>query len=182
MIKTLLRILGTAFFIVALFDAQHYIQQYYNFDPRLWFFVEYGLFVFCLCIIPYAVNPKSKNTQNEFTTCHSMDSPAENGTTDIRKASASFTSVFEEIVNSSWYTLICLAFLFTSLAGLLYKFYFYDDFMARTTAYTIWLAIIALNVLIRTIMGMFTRYTIQRIFSFLCSIIWVLLFFLNYNH
>ena len=39
----LLKILGTILRVVAFFIAQYHIRKYYDIDPRIWFFVVFGI-------------------------------------------------------------------------------------------------------------------------------------------
>ena len=41
--KTVLKIMGIILSIVVFVFVQGYVRQYYNIDPRIWFFVVFGI-------------------------------------------------------------------------------------------------------------------------------------------
>ena len=66
--KTLLKILGTIFAIVAFFIAQYHIRQYYGIDPRIWFFVVFGISVVGFIAILFVFYSEIKNMEEYFKT------------------------------------------------------------------------------------------------------------------
>ena len=49
--KTLFKILGTLVTIVVFIITQYHIRRYYNIDPRIWFFVVFGISFVGFCVI-----------------------------------------------------------------------------------------------------------------------------------
>lgn len=129
--KTLFKILGTILTIVIFIITQCHIRRYYNIDPRIWFFVVYGISWVGFCIIFYIFYSEIKSMREYFETHSFFDFVSEivEKTKPITKKVKTIT---EKIVNNFLYDLIRLITAMVSLTGVIYKLFFYDDFMART--------------------------------------------------
>ena len=137
--KTLLKILGTFFAIVAFYVAQYHIRQYYGIDPRFWFFVVFGLSMVGYIIVKY------------FKTHSFFDFIIEKVAPAIHKVSTQIRPTTEKVVNSFLYKLISFITCIASFTGVTYKLFFMEDFLARTTVYIIFLVMIACTALSRII-------------------------------
>ena len=152
--KILLKILGTILAIVVFCNAQHYIRQYYGIDPRIWFFVVYGISIVGLIIILMIFNSEIKSMEEYFKTHSFFDFLSEtiekiSGIIKpIAKRLSTKGKIFtEKVVNSFIYNLLITIIRTVVVTGIMYKVFFYDDFMARTTLNIVFLVMLALVVL-----------------------------------
>ena len=176
--KTLLKILGMFLAIVAFFVVQHYIRQYYGIDPRIWFFVVFGLSMVGLFIIFIAFYSEIKNMDEYFKTHSFWDFITENVIPTIHKISTQIRPVMEKVVSSFWYQLLSAIILITVFAGTMYRVFFYDDFVARTTVYIIFLVMLAWVAINFTIEAMVIEKE-KRKMKLILSGLWGL-FFITY--
>ena len=129
--KKLLKIVGTILAVVAFFIAQYHIRQYYDIDPRIWFFVVFGIsFIGVVTII--AVFYSEINNMEEYFKTHSFSE-------FISEISKKLKPITEKIVNSFIFDLLSIITTMTAFTGIMYKFFFRDDFMARTILYIVFL-------------------------------------------
>lgn len=136
--KTFLKILVTILVVIVFFIAQHFIRQYYGIDPRIWFFVVYSISLAGIILFFIAFNSEIKSIKEYFKT-HSQK----------------IKLTTEKIVNSSIYNLLMGIVAIIVLTGIIYKAFFYEDFMARTK----------LNIIFIFMLGFETlSYLVQRIF------------------
>ena len=149
--KTLLKILGTFFAIVAFYVAQYHIRQYYGIDPRFWFFVVFGLSMVGYIIVMVAFCSEIQNIDKYFKTHSFFDFIIEKVAPAIHKVSTQIRPTTEKVVNSFLYKLISFITCIASFTGVTYKLFFMEDFLARTTVYIIFLVMIACTALSRII-------------------------------
>ena len=150
--KTLLKILGTIFTILVFFIAQYHIRQYYGIDPRIWFFVIFGISVVGFIAILAVLYSEIKSMEEYFKThsffvfdfvieiCERVKHRARKIKTNTKKIVSSFT-----------YSLLSFIALMVAFTGSMYMCFFHDDFIARTTLYIIFLIIMAWVALSRLI-------------------------------
>ena len=148
--KTLLKILGTIFAIVAFFIAQYHIRQYYGIDPRIWFFVVFGISVVGFIAILFVFYSEIKNMEEYFKT-HSFFDFVLEICERVKHITRQIKPITEKIVNSFIYILLSYITLMVAFTGIMYKCFFHDDFIARTTLYIIYLVMIAWTALSRLI-------------------------------
>ena len=173
--KILFKILGTMLTIVIFIITQYHIRRYYNIDPRIWFFVVFGVSFVGFCIIFYIFYSEIKSMKEYFETHSFFDFVSEivEKTKPITKKVKPITDSFfdfvseivektkpitkkvkpitEKIVNNFLYDLISLITAMVSFTGIMYKLFFHDDFMARTIVNIIFLVMIAWTGLSRII-------------------------------
>lgn len=126
--KTLLKILA----IVAFFIAQYQIRKYYGIDPRIWFFVVYGI---SLVGVSVMFDSEIKNMREYYMTHSFFDF--------VKEICERIKPIIEKIVNSFIYCLLYGISLIVGFTGYMYDFFFHDDFIARTTLYIIFLVTMA---------------------------------------
>lgn len=168
--KTLLKILGTIFAIVAFFIAQYHIRQYYGIDPRIWFFVVFGISVVGFIAISYVFYSEIKNMEEYFKTHSFFDF--------VKEICERIKPITEKIVNSFIYILLSFIATIVVITGIMYKCFFHDDFIARTALYIIYLVMIAWMALSRLIKATVLdgkKRTEERVFGG----IWVFIFLTN---
>lgn len=131
--KTLLKILA----LVAFFIAQYQIRKYYGIDPRIWFFVVYGISLVGGIAMFYS---EIKNMGEYYMTHSFFDF--------VKEICERIKPIIEKIVNSFIYCLLYLISLMVAFTGYMYDLFFHDDFIARTTLYSIFLVTMAWMLLI----------------------------------
>ena len=103
--KKLLKIVGTILAVVAFFIAQYHIRQYYDIDPRIWFFVVFGIsFIGVVTII--AVFYSEINNMEEYFKTHSFSE-------FISEISKKLKPITEKIVNSFIFDLLSIIYRFS---------------------------------------------------------------------
>lgn len=145
--KTLLKILETILVVVVFFVIQYYVRQYYNIDPRIWFFVVLGMFLIGIIAILVAFYSEIKSME-EYFKIHSFSKFLSKKLTRISKKVKQIT---EKIVNSFIFNLLSFITSVISFTGIMYKLFFYDDFISRKTLYIIFLVMIAWTAISRII-------------------------------
>lgn len=141
--KTLLKVLGTLLTIVVFIITQYHIRRYYNIDPRIWFFVVYGISFVGFCVICGIFYSEIKSMKEYFET-HSFVEFILEINEKTKPMAKKVKPMVEKIVNNFGYDLICFIFSLSAFTGIMYKLFFPDDFMSRTIVYVIFLVIIAL--------------------------------------
>lgn len=140
--KTFIKILGTVLAVTVFFIAQYHIRQYYGVDPRIWFFVVFGISLVGFIAILIGFSSEIKKMKEYFNT-HSFFDFIENMSEATEKMLSMIRPAAERIVHSMPYMLLSIVALLTSFTGIIYKLFFHDDFMARTTIYIVYLIMIA---------------------------------------
>lgn len=142
--KTLFKILVTLLTIVVFIIMQYHIRRYYNIDPRIWFFVVFGISFVGYCVILCIFYSEIKSMMSILKLIHFLNSYQR-----LLKKTKPITKkvkpkpMTEKIVNSFLYDLISFITLMVAFTGNMYKLFFHDDFMARTIVYVIFLIMIA---------------------------------------
>ncbi len=176
--KTLFKILGTLLTIVVFIIMQYHIRRYYNIDPRIWFFVIYISFFIWFFVILGIFYFEIKSIIKYFETHSFFDFVLE-----IAKKTKPITKkvkpITEKLVNSSWYNLINLILTLIAFTGIMYKLFFYYDFMSRTTVYVIFLVIIALEGLIRLIKATVIEKE-KRAKEFMYAVMWFIILLIDF--
>ncbi len=151
--KKLLKILGTILAVVAFFIAQYHIRQYYDIDPRIWFFVILGISFVGFVAIFVAFYSEIHSIEEYFNT-HSFSQFISETSKKVKPITAKIKPIIEKIVNNFIYDLLSFITIMTAFTGVMYNLFFHDDFMARTTLYIVFLVMIvwsALSYIIRAI-------------------------------
>ena len=151
--KTLFKILGTILTIVIFIIIQYHIREYYNIDPRIWFFVVFGISFVGFCFIFFIFYSEIKKMREYFET-HSFFDFVSEIVEKTKPITKKLKSITEKMVNNFLYNLIRLITAIASLIGIMYKLFFHDDFMARPVVNIVFLIMIALtglSVMIRAI-------------------------------
>ena len=176
--KTLFKILGTMLTIVIFIITQYHIRRYYNIDPRIWFFVVFGISFVGFCIIFYIFYSEIKSMKEYFENHSFFDFVSEivEKTKPITKKVKPIT---EKIVNNFLYDLISRITAMVSFTGIMYKLFFNDDFMARTIVYIVFLSMIAWTGLSRIIRATVIEKE-KRSKEFVYAGIWVFIFLTNF--
>lgn len=131
--KTFIKILVNVLVVVVFIIGQYQIREYYGIDPRIWFFVVFGIsFIGSISFIIRM--DKMKEAFHQINVGNIM-----------RVAISKGKVVVEKIYYNILYKLIILISLITSFTGVTYKLFFHEDFMARTTIYIIFLSMIVLT-------------------------------------
>ena len=176
--KTLFKILGTMLTIVIFIITQYHIRRYYNIDPRIWFFVVFGISFVGFCIIFYIFYSEIKSMKEYFENHSFFDFVSEivEKTKPITKKVKPIT---EKIVNNFLYNLISFITAMVSFTGIMYKLFFHDDFMARTIVYIVFLGMIAWTGLSRIIRATVIEKE-KRSKEFVYAGMWVFIFLTNF--
>ena len=140
--KTLFKILGTLLTIVVFIITQYHIRRYYNIDPRIWFFVVFGISFVGFCVILGIFYSEIKSMREYFET-HSFFEFVSEIAEKTKPITKKVKPMTEKIVNSFLYDLISFITMMVAFTGITYKLFFHDDFMARTIVYVIFLIMIA---------------------------------------
>lgn len=148
--KTLFKILGTMLTIMIFIITQYHIRRYYNIDPRIWFFVVFGISFVGFFIIFYIFYSEIKCMKEYFET-HSFFDFVSEIVKKTKPITRKVKPIIEKIVNNFLYDLISFITTMVSLVGIMYKLFFHDDFMARTIVNIVFLVMIALTGLSRII-------------------------------
>ena len=148
--KTLFKILGTMLTIMIFIITQYHIRRYYNIDPRIWFFVVFGISFVGFFIIFYIFYSEIKCMKEYFET-HSFFDFVSEIVKKTKPITRKVKPIIEKIVNNFLYDLISFITAMVSLVGIMYKLFFHDDFMARTIVNIVFLVMIALTGLSRII-------------------------------
>ena len=171
--KTLLKTLGTAIVIVLLVVILYHIRKYYNINPRVWFFVIYGISIICLTAIWFLFYPEIKMIQKHFKTYSFLECM-----TDImEEVSQKIKPTIEEIANNDLFSLIVSIITIVAFPGALYVMLFFEDFIGNIVPYIFLtlLVFLALSRLIRAI-GMEGKKRITEFIRFVSCILMLLLF------
>mgnify|MGYP004638729971 CR=1 FL=1 len=176
--KTLFKILGTLLTIVVFIITQYHIRRYYNIDPRIWFFVVFGISFVGFCVILGIFYSEIKSMREYFETHSFFEFVAEiaEKTKPITKKVKPMT---EKIVNSFLYDLISFITMMVAFTGIMYKLFFHDDFMGRTIVYVIFLVMIAWTGLSRIIRATVIEKE-KRSKEFVYAGMWVFIFLTNF--
>ena len=148
--KTLFKILGTLLTIVVFIITQYHIRRYYNIDPRIWFFVVFGISFVGFCVILGIFYSEIKSMREYFET-HSFFELVSEIAEKTKPITKKVKPMTEKIVNSFLYDLISFITMMVAFTGIMYKLFFHDDFIARTIVYVIFLIMIAWTGLSRII-------------------------------
>lgn len=84
----------------------------------------------------------------------------------------------EKVVSSFWYQLLSAIILIIAFVGTTYKFFFYDDFVARTTIHIIFLVMLAWTAINFTIEAMVIKKE-KRKAKLIISGLWGLFFIMH---
>lgn len=177
--KTLFKILGTLLTIVVFIITQYHIRRYYNIDPRIWFFVVFGISFVGYCVILCIFYSEIKSMMSILKLIHFLNSYQRlpKKTKPITKKVKPMT---EKIVNSFLYDLISFITMMVAFTGNMYKLFFHDDFMARTIVYVIFLVMTAWTGLSRIIRGATVIEKEKRSKEFVYAGTWVFIFLINF--
>lgn len=177
--KTFFKILGTLLTIVVFIITQYHIRRYYNIDPRIWFFVVFGISFVGYCVILCIFYSEIKSMMSILKLIHFLNSYQRlpKKTKPITKKVKPMT---EKIVNSFLYDLISFITMMVAFTGNMYKLFFHDDFMARTIVYVIFLVMTAWTGLSRIIRGATVIEKEKRSKEFVYAGTWVFIFLINF--
>ena len=177
--KTLLKILGTLLTIVVFIITQYHIRRYYNIDPRIWFFVVFGISFVGYCVILCIFHSEIKSMMSILKLIHFLNSHQRlpKKTKPITKKVKPMT---KKIVNSFLYDLISFITMMVAFTGNMYKLFFHDDFMARTIVYVIFLVMTAWTGLSRIIRGATVIEKEKRSKEFVYARTWIFIFLINF--
>lgn len=176
--KTLFKILGTLLAIVVFIITQYHIRRYYNIDPRIWFFVVFGISFVGFCVILGIFYSEIKSMREYFET-HSFFEFVSEIAEKTKPITKKVKPMTEKIVNSFLYDLIIFITMMVAFTGIMYKLFFHDDFMARTIVYVIFLIMIAWTGLSRIIRATVIEKE-KRSKEFVYAGIWVFIFLINF--
>lgn len=176
--KILFKILGTMLAIVVFIITQYHIRRYFNIDPRIWFFVVFNISFFGFCVIWGIFFSEIKSMREYFET-HSFFEFISEIAKKTRLITKKVKPMTEKIVNSFLYNLISFITFLVAFTGIMYKFFFHDDFMARTIVYVIFLVMIAWTGLSRVIRAIVIEKE-KRSKEFVYAGIWVFIFLTNF--
>ena len=95
----------------------------------------------------------------------------------ISEISRNVNPIMTKIVNSSIYNLLSFIACMTAFTGIMYKFFFYDDFMARTTLYIVFLFMIAYTFFSLVLKGIVIEK--KRTKNFVKAGMWGLIFLIH---
>lgn len=150
------KILGTILTIAIFIITQYHIRRYYNIDPRIWFFVVFGISFIVFFIICGIFYSEIKSMGEYFKNLiKNIGEYFEHLSFLISEKMKPITEKAEKIVNSFLYYLINFIVTMVALTVFMYKLFFYDDFMSRTIINVIFLVILACAGLIRIIKAKF---------------------------
>ena len=178
--KTLFKILGTLLTIVVFIIMQYHIRRYYNIDPRIWFFVVFGISFVGYCVILCIFYSEIKSMMSILKLIHFLNSYQR-----LLKKTKPITKkvkpkpMTEKIVNSFLYDLISFITMMVAFTGNMYKLFFHDDFMARTIVYVIFLIMIAWTGLSRIIRATVIEKE-KRSKEFVYAGTWFFIFLINF--
>lgn len=150
--KTPLKVLGTLLTIVVFIVAQYHIRRYYNIDPRIWFFVVLGISFVGFCVVCGIFYSEIESMEEYFKT-HSFFDFVSNISKKVNPISQKIKLVTESFL----YVIIDLLITLVAFTGVMYKFFFHDDFMTRKTVYIIFLVAIACKLLSQIIIAIFNE-------------------------
>lgn len=176
--KTLFKILGTLLTIVVFIITQYHIRRYYNIDPRIWFFVVFGISFVGFYVIFNIFDSEIKSMIEYFETHLFFEFISEIAKKQSR-LQKKVKPMTEKIVNSFMYDLISAITMLVAFTGFMYKSFFHDDFMARTIVYVIFLVMMALTSLSRIIKAIVIEKE-KRSMEFVYAGIWVFTFLANF--
>lgn len=176
--KTLFKILGTLLAIVVFIITQYHIRRYYNIDPRIWFFVVFGISFVGFYVIFNIFDSEIKSMIEYFETHLFFEFISEIAKKQslLQKKVKPMT---EKIVNSFMYDLISTITMLVAFTGFMYKSFFHDDFMARTIVYVIFLVLIAWTSLSRIIKAIVIEKE-KRSMEFVYAGVWGFIFLANF--
>lgn len=176
--KTIFKVLGTLLTIVILIITQYHIRRYYNIDPRIWFFVVFGISFVGFCVIWGIFYSEIKSMREYFET-HSFFEFVSEIAEKTKPIKKKLKTVTEKIVNSFLYDIISFITNMVACTGIMYNLFFHDDFMGRTIVYVIFLVMIAwtgLSIIIRaTVIEKEKRFK-----EFVYAGMWVFIFLTNF--
>ena len=176
--KILFKVLGTILAVIVFFISQFYIRRHFGIDPRIWFFVVFGIsFVgfFGILLLFYS----EIKSLNKYFTTHSIFELISKISEKLKPITNKIKQIAEKVVNSFVYGLISFISLMASFTGIMYKLFFFDDFASRTTLYIIFLLMIAITALSSIIKGAFTEKEKRRK-EFYSGGLWVFIFLINF--
>lgn len=176
--KTLFKILGTLLAIVVFIITQYHIRRYYTIDPRIWFFVVYGISFVGFCVIWGIFYSEIKSMRKYFET-HSFFEFISKIAKKTKPITKKVKHMTEKIVNSFLYDIISSITMLVAFTGVMYKCFFHDDFMARTIVYVIFLVMIAWTGLSRIIKAIVIKKE-KRSKEFVYAGIWMFIFLTNF--
>ena len=117
--KTLFKILGTLLTIVVFIIAQYHIRRYYNIDPRIWFFVVFGISFVGFCVILGIFYSEIKSMIEYFET-HSFFEFVSEIAEKTKPITKKVKPMTEKIVNSFLYDLISFITMMVAFTGIMY--------------------------------------------------------------
>lgn len=176
--KILFKVLGTILAVVVFFISQFYIRRHFGIDPRIWFFVVFGISFVVFLGILLLFYSEIKSLDKYFTT-HSIFELISEISEKQKTITNKIKPIAEKVVNSFVYGLISFICLMTSFTGIMYKLFFFDDFASRTTLYIIFLIMIAMTALTSLIKGFFSERE-KRTKELYYGGLWVFIFLMNY--
>ena len=176
--KTLFKILGTLVTIVVFIITQYHIRRYYNIDPRIWFFVVFGISFVGFCVI-LGIFYSEIESMREYFENHSFFEFVSEIAEKTKPITKKVKHMTEKIVNSFLYDLISFITMMVAFTGNMYKLFFHDDFMARTIVYVISLIMIAWTGLSRIIRATVIEKE-KRSKEFVYAGMWVFIFLINF--
>lgn len=171
--KTLFKFLGTIIAVVVFFIAQYHIRKYCGIDPRIWFFVVFGI-----SLIGYVAIAVVFSNDNYMKT-HSFSEFIEDIIKATEKIRFTTKKIIERIVNNNAYILLTIVMNIAAFTGIMYKLFFHDDFMARTTIYVIYLIMVAC-VLLDNILNAIAVENTMRKKKIVNVGIWIFIFLVNF--
>lgn len=121
---------------------QYRIRRYYNIDPRIWFFVVFGISLVGFCVI-FGIFYSEIKSIGEYFKTHSFFEFISEIAEKTKLMTKRVKSITEKVVHNFWYDVIICITSMVAFTGTMYKLFFHDDFLARTTIYIIFLIMTA---------------------------------------
>ena len=182
--KTLLKILGTIFAVAVFLIAQYYIRQYYGIDPRIWFFVVFGISFIGLFAILVVFDFEIESIKAYFK-MHSfsefiseISSKVKPVTSKMKPIIKKMEPIAKKIVGNLIYKIITIISIITAFTGFTYKLFFQEDFMARTPLYIIFLVMIFCSML-SYLLSAIASESRKRSENFIYAGLWLGIFLMN---
>ena len=176
--KAFLKILGTILAVVLFFIAQYHIRQYYDIDPRIWFFVVYGISIVGIITILVVFYPEIKRLEKYFKT-HSFSEFMIEVLENVEPMIERIKLIGGKIVDNIIYQLLSFLIIpLIILTGITYKIFFMDDFMERTIVYIVFLIMILLEIILKMTTAIILEGK-ERTKEFMYSGMYVAIFLIN---
>lgn len=126
MSNTLSKLFKVFFEVIVFFIAQYYVRKFLGISQEVWFVIVYGISVLWLMVILW-------DFQNEILELFGI----------IDRFCQKKKEAIKRLVNSPIYLITSIIMLFATFGIILYKYLFYNDFMAKNNIQIVALVMIA---------------------------------------